>query len=145
MSNYQIIIAAVDLHPEADEQTLQRAKSLAKANNAELYVVHAIESLTAYGAAYAYPSMIDITEELTAEHRTALLAEATKLGIGEDKLIIAQGAPNNVIVHQAEALKADLIIVGARSRHGIGLLLSSTTDAVLHNAPCDVLAIHLKD
>jgi universal stress protein A len=50
-----------------------------------------------------------------------------------------------VIVTQARKLKADLIVVGAHSQHGLGLLLGSTAGSVLHSAPCDVLAIHLKN
>lgn len=143
MKHYKTIIAAIDLHPEADKLTIERAKQLVADNKAELYVVHAIESLTAYGASYAYPALNDIEADLLKEHQEQLSAEAKALNIPDDKLLIKVGAANAVIVAQAKAVKADLIIVGAHSRHGIGLLLGSTTDSVLHNAPCDVLAIHL--
>ena len=43
------------------------------------------------------------------------------------------------------ALEAcDLIVVGSHGRHGLALLLGSTANDVLHGAPCDVLAVHLK-
>ena len=37
----------------------------------------------------------------------------------------------------------DLIVLGSRERHGLALLLNFTGDAVLHAAPCDVLAVRL--
>ena len=55
------------------------------------------------------------------------------------------GAPKNVIIHQAEKLKADLIIVGSHGRHGIQLLLGSTANGVIHHAHCDVLAVRIAD
>ena len=145
MNRYKRIIAAVDLNAATDAITVERAKKLADDNNAELYLVHAIESLNAYGAPYAYPTISEVEEEISTEHKEQLTKEAEKLGVPVDTLRIEMGAPNVVIVHQAEVLKADLIIVGSHSRHGLGLLLGSTADAVLHNAPCDVMAIHLKD
>lgn len=143
MNKYRTIIAAIDLTPEADKLTIERAKQLAADNKAELYVVHAIESLNAYGASYAYPALSNIEGQLLEDHQKELMAEAKALKIPEDKLIIKVGAANCVIVAQAKAVNADLIIVGTHSRHGIGLLLGSTTDSVLHNTPCDVLAIRL--
>ena len=55
---------------------------------------------------------------------------------------------HNVILIECSAFAralCDLIVVGSHSRHGLGLLVGSTTDSVLHSAGCDVLAIHLKD
>lgn len=145
MKHYRKILAAIDLHPDADTSTITRAQSMAADNKAELYVVHAVETLSAYGAAYAYPSINDVENELSDEHREQCLKEAKQLKIDEDKLIIEKGAPNMVIVNAAKKIGADLIVVGAHTQHGLNLLLGSTTDSVLHNAPCDVLAIHLDD
>lgn len=143
MNHYKTILAAIDLNPEGDKITIQRAKQLAEDHKAELYVVHAIESINAYGATYAYPALSDIESQLLEEHQNELTAEAKALKIPKDRLIIKVGAASNVIVNQAKAISANLIVVGTDSRHGIGLLLGSTTDSVLHNAPCDVLAIKL--
>jgi universal stress protein A len=38
---------------------------------------------------------------------------------------------------------ADLIVIGSHGRHGMGLLLGSTANAVLHGSPCNVLAVRL--
>ena len=39
----------------------------------------------------------------------------------------------------------DLIIMGSHGHHGLARLLGSTTSAVNHAAPCDVLAVHLPE
>lgn len=145
MERYQTILAAVDLNPQSDKRTIEKAQKVASDHSAKLYVVHAIESLNAYGAAYAYPTINDVEAELSDEHRQQLLKEAAELGLKEEQLIIEIGAANSVIVNTAKTLNADLIVVGAHSRHGFGLLIGSTTDSVLHNAPCDVLAVHLEN
>jgi universal stress protein A len=44
----------------------------------------------------------------------------------------------------AEELDADLIVLGTHGRHGLGLMLGSTANAVLHGAPCDVLAVKVR-
>jgi universal stress protein A len=35
-------------------------------------------------------------------------------------------------------------VIGSRERHGLSLLVDFTEDAVLHKAPCDVLAVRVK-
>ena len=37
----------------------------------------------------------------------------------------------------------DLIVIGSHERHGLSILVNLTEDTVLHNAPCDVLAVRL--
>lgn len=52
------------------------------------------------------------------------------------------GSPDRRIVETAEAMNADLIIVGS---HGYNrwerLLLGSVSDSVVHHAPCSVLVV----
>ena len=145
MNKYQCIIVAVDLNTNTDALTIKRAKKIADDNTAKLYLVHAIESLNAYGTPYVDIAFTEVEDGISAEHRKQLLHEAKQQSIPTDNLIIEVGAPNVVIVNQARKLNADLIVVGAHSQHGLGLLLGSTADSVLHSAPCDVLAMHLKN
>lgn len=45
----------------------------------------------------------------------------------------------------AKEQRCDLIVVGSHGRHGLALLLGSTANDILHGAPCDVLAVRLKN
>ena len=145
MNDYQCIIAAVDLEPETDGITIARAKKLAANNqNTTLYLIHAIESLHTYGP-YVYPAISEVKKEIWEQHKKKLVMEAEEQGIATNTLIIEKGTPNIVIIEQAKKLHADLIVIGAHSRHGLRLLFGSTADSVLHNTPCDVLAVHLKN
>ncbi len=50
------------------------------------------------------------------------------------------GTPSTMILHEAEKLKTDLIMVGSRGRQGITrFVLGSVCHAVLHQAQCPVL------
>jgi len=53
------------------------------------------------------------------------------------------GTPSTMILQQATTLRSDLILMGTRSRQGIiRFVLGSVSHAVLHKAPCPVLAFH---
>jgi len=145
MAIYQNILLAVDLHPVCDEITVQRAVQLARENNAKLTIIHAIEHINAYGVAQAYPTVIDLEEQMVTEAKEQLRKLAEKHGIPADRQVVDVGSPKAVILNRAQEMKADLIVVGSHGRHGVGLLLGSTANAVLHHAQCDVLAVWLKD
>lgn len=87
MAIYQCIIAGVDLNIETDAITINRAKQLAKIHNAKLYLVHAVESLNAYGTAYVDIAVSNIEHEISTEHKEQLLREAEQQGIPSDALI----------------------------------------------------------
>jgi nucleotide-binding universal stress UspA family protein len=56
--------------------------------------------------------------------------------------LFAGDEPADVIVSQAEQQNARLIVIGLRRRSPVGkLLLGSTAQAVLFNAPCPVLSV----
>lgn len=145
MSTYHNIILAVDLHPDCDEIVTQRAMEIAKQNNAKVTIVHAIEHINAYGVAQAYPTVIDLEEQMVTEAKELLSKLSQKFSIPASQQIVEVGSPKIVILNHAEKLKADLIVVGSHGRHGISLLLGSTANAVLHHAHCDVLAVSMKE
>lgn len=145
MPMYTSILLAIDLHPACDEQTATKAAQFAKEMNAKLSIVHAIEHINAYGMAQAYPTVIDLEEQMAKEAKEALTKFSQKFDIPAARQFVEIGSPKIVILEKAKQVGADLIIVGSHGRHGLALLLGSTANAVLHNAQCDVLAIRISD
>ena len=58
--------------------------------------------------------------------------------------MVLLGSPKYEICNYARENHSDLLILGSHGRHGIKLLLGSTANGVLHDMPCDVLAVKLK-
>lgn len=55
---------------------------------------------------------------------------------------IAVGAPEQILIEEAKEWNADLVVVGSHGRGFWGrMLLGSTTDALVHHAPCSVLVV----
>lgn len=145
MAIYQSILLAIDLHPNCDEITAKRASDMAKQCNAKLSIVHAVEHINAYGVAQAYPTVIDLEEQMLKEAQEGLAKFAAEYDIPPTQQFVEIGSPKSVILNKADEVKADLIIVGSHGRHGISLLLGSTANAVIHHAHCDVLAVWIND
>ncbi len=55
---------------------------------------------------------------------------------------ISIGAPEQILIETAKEWNADLVVVGSHGRGFWGrMLLGSTTDALVHHAPCSVLVV----
>jgi nucleotide-binding universal stress UspA family protein len=55
---------------------------------------------------------------------------------------ISMGAPEQILIETARQWNADLVVVGSHGRGFWGrMLLGSTTDALVHHAPCSVLVV----
>lgn len=145
MTEYNHILLAVELETDCDDFPIQRALALSKEFNAKLSLIHAVEHMSSYGAAYGIAAGADIEEMLLENAKEAMSKLGKKFGVPENEQIIKIGPAKLVILEQAEELKADLIIVGSHGRHGVRLLLGSTANAILHGAKCDVLAIRIKE
>lgn len=145
MKNYQNIVLAVELDSDCDDETVKKAVSLAKEFDANLYLLHAIEHMSSYGAAYGVAAGADIEEMLLENASTAMKKLGAQAGVPEENQIIKVGPARTILLEEADNLEADLIVVGSHGRHGIRLLLGSTANAVLHGAVCDVLAVRLKE
>ncbi len=142
MSQYKHILVAIDLSDEADD-VLDKAKSLAETYSAQLTLVHVVEPLS---VAYGSDIPLDLTtlqDEITqqARERISRLAESIHIDKGEQHVVY--GRPEREVHRIAEESDVDLIVVGSHGRHGLALILGSTSTSILHGACCDVLAVRV--
>lgn len=144
---YKHVLAAVDLSEEAD-QVLAEAKRVAEDHGAKLSLISVVKPLTqVYGgldmAAYTQAS-VNFEREAQAQALEHLTKTGAGLGVAAEDVHAVIGAPSPQIVDTAKDLGVDLIVLGSHGKHGLGLLLGSTANGVLHHAQCDVLTIRIK-
>lgn len=142
MSVYHRILLAVDLTEES-VQVGQAATRLAAAFGAQLHVLHAIEPLSlAYGGDLPL-DLSSVQDEIHKQAKSHLAEFAVQLDIPPQRQWLAFGRPESEIHRIAETQNIDLVVIGSHGRHGLGLLLGSTANGVLHGAKCDVLAVRV--
>ena len=143
MSDYRKILVAVDLSEEST-RILDKARHIAKANDADLHMVH-VQAPLAVSYALDLPSinLADLQVELMEEARKQLLELGSSVDIPVKQLHNLVGTPATEIRALAKTLEADLIITGGHGKHGLDLLLGSTSTGVAHGVSCDLLIVKL--
>jgi len=145
MAVYSHILLAVDFTPVTDTVTRQ-AMELCQAFKARLSLVHVVEfTQMDLSNDLVLPQELEIDQELMKRSRQRLEDLAEKLGIDKSECFVSQGSTRREILRLAKELNTNLIVIGSHGREGIQRLLGSTANAVLHGAPCDVLAVRIKD
>ena len=145
MPDYKHLLIAVDFSASTD-QVLKRGISLANTSNASISLIHVVEfAQVDLSNELVMPQELELDRELVelAEKKLAALAE--KHDLGSSQRFVSQGSTKREILNTAKEEGIDLIVIGCHGRHGIQLLLGSTANAVLHGAPCDVLAVRVSD
>lgn len=144
---YKRILVPVD-GSATSAKGLEEAIRLAKLTGASLELVNIVDELSlAFGVeAYATYSQ-DVLAALREGAREILekaQQRAASAGVGVDtKAIETFGARvADLVVEEAVATKADLIVIGTHGRRGIGrLLLGSDAEQILRLAPVPVLLV----
>ena len=140
------ILCAVDFSDNA-QKALARASAYAEAFSADLHIVHSIpsHSIKSRWAVWEAFGKIDKDQfdmQMQAEAEAELSKMIKKAGLqpaGE----VLHGNPAEIICDGAEKGGFDLIVMGARGLSYIeGILVGSTTEAVLRSSPCPVLIVH---
>jgi nucleotide-binding universal stress UspA family protein len=131
----------------ASTAALKRAVTMAKADRAQLIVVHVMTppSLALPGDGYISPSLY---EELEASARAdaqkrlnAIVAGAKKAGARVAGLLL-EGVPHERVARAARAKKADLLVIGTHGRTGLAkFFLGSVATRLVASAPCPVLTV----
>ncbi|MDE1167637.1 MAG: universal stress protein [Pseudomonas sp.] len=141
---YHHILVAVDLTEECDP-VIHRARELSVSNEAKLSLIHIVEPIA---MAFGGDVPMDLSQlqqqqlDQAKERLERLIAKYPELS--KDNCHLTYGQPKQEIHGLAKDQGCDLVVVGSHARHGLALLLGSTSNDVLHGAPCDVLAVRLK-
>jgi nucleotide-binding universal stress UspA family protein len=138
------ILCPMDFSPSA-LQALGFALDLARQAHGVVTVLHVIEWLAEEEPrAYAHFNVAEYRRHLVEdahEQMRALLAEVGRPP-GAVKDVVMTGRAYREIVKVAAAKEADLIVMGAQGRGGVGLtLFGSTTQQVVRAATCPVLTV----
>jgi universal stress protein A len=142
MSLYSKVLLAVDLN--ADSIGIgRRARDLADRLGAALTVLHVVEYVPVEQVGESMMPTVQLLDELAAAARQRLLTLCADLGVDTHHQRVEVGNVKAEIVRVARAMQCDLIVLGARERHGLSIFVNLTEDTVLHAAPCDVLAVRV--
>jgi universal stress protein A len=142
MTDYRRVLLVVDL---SEDSILigRRAQTLATAFGAQIDLLHVVEYVPVEPMGETLMPAVQIEDELLDRAKQRLTALGAQLGVAASSCRLEAGNVKAEIVRIARELKADLIVLGSRERHGLSILVNFTEDTVLHAAPCDVLAVRV--
>ena len=142
---YENLLLAVDFSPET-ESVVARASQLKHQCQARLSLLHVVEYLPmAYSGDLILPDDFDLEQELLEVAKKQMTVVGDRLGVDPADRRIESGGTGHTILHVAEELQVDLIVLGSHGRHGLAALLGSTARTVLNGAKCDVLAVRITE
>ena len=141
MSIYRNILAVVDLSADG-ARVAARAQAQAPAPGCALKLLHVVEYVPVEPLSDSLLPAVQIEGELVERARNQLGQLAARLA-PVPQWEVAVGNVKSEIVRLARAGSHDLIVIGSHERHGLSILVNLIEDAVLHAAPCDVLAVRL--
>jgi nucleotide-binding universal stress UspA family protein len=83
-----------------------------------------------------------VTAGLAERAVAAAVDRLTAMGVQAERLVAAEGRPDEAIVKAAESGGAGLIVVGSHGRTGLTkILLGSVAERVIGHAVCPVLVV----
>jgi len=133
---------------EFSERALRRAVSLARWFEARVTALHVTPRRLPWAVPAEYGRYLSVPADLLQscqEEEAKELARFVEPHLGDGTPIetkLVEGDPGREIQAAAEAMPADLVVMGTHGRSGFEhLLLGSVTEKVLRRAPCPVLTV----
>jgi nucleotide-binding universal stress UspA family protein len=148
MSRIRRVLHPTDLS-RASAAAFKRAIDMARANKAELLLVHVMNPvIPVMGDGYVSP---DVYEDMEAAARAGsqkqlgrLILKAKRAG-ARVKGLLLEGVAHERIAQAARSRKADLVVIGTHGRTGFAkLFLGSVASRVVTVSPCPVLTVRGK-
>ena len=143
MADYKKILVLLDL-TDASDQIVAAGRDMAAHSNAAMVMLHVVEFVPSEPMGETLMPTVQIEEDLEQRAKLKLNELSAKLGLSRVTIRVEAGNKKTEILRVAKEEAVDLIVLGSRVRHGLGILVNFTEDTVLHAAQCDVLAIRLK-
>jgi universal stress protein E len=141
------VVAAVDAsdtEPASsglNERIIQQATNLALQCDAELHLLYACDLSGVYLTDMGGLALSDITKELRTTEEQSFIKLAGRYGVPSDRRHFILGPPVSALSDFADEQQVDVIVMGRVQYHGLEKLLGSTTEHILYQVPCSVLAV----
>lgn len=133
MKKYKNILVACDSNPVEDAQVLECVEHLKESSDSKVSLVHVLQT------PYMFEGASDFVGE--SQRSNYLCDVAEKMQIDKDRIYIKNGEVGQRIIHVADSIDADLIVLGNHGRHGISsLFFGNTGSKLMGSVKCDVLA-----
>lgn len=142
-----IVLAALDLGSsnqrtlELNENLMKQAIKLAKSTNSEVHACYSIPVPKALAD-------LDLIDPVTYEKRMKEMLDpfirklVEEEGLDRSRLHLLSGRPAKEICRISQKIKADVVLVGNKTRTSLrGRLLGNTAESVLHKVSADVVVI----
>ncbi len=144
MDTYKHILVAIDLS-DSSKAVVLRAKQLAEGQQSKLSLIHVIEPVVSLPGQEMFPSIPIEFEQIMQERAENFLIRLEKTyNLNLTHRLVRMGSIKGELFKLVDEIETDLIVLGTHGRHGIGLLLGSTSTTVLHGTPCDVLSVRIQ-
>ena len=143
MADYKKILVLLGL-TDSSEQIVAAARDMAAHSNAAMVMLHVVEFVPAEPMGETLMPTVQIEEDLEQRAKVKLDELSARLKLTRVTARVEAGNKKTEILRAAKEEAVDLIVLGSRVRHGLGILVNFTEDTVLHAAHCDVLAVRLK-
>ena len=136
------ILVPTDLRPES-MIALQYALTLAKQFDANLTLLHVLEEpYTSDTELEPGAEELPVLKKSDEERELALLEEEVRSGYRNCRSCFRVGSPFRQIVHEAENIKASIIVISSHSYGWLERMLhGSGADMILHSTLCPVLVV----
>ena len=137
------ILVPTDLRPES-MIALRYALTLAKQFNANLTLLHVLEEpYTSDTELESGAEELLVLKKSKEERELALLEEELRSEYRNCRSCFRVGSPFRQIVHEAENIKASVIVISSHSYGWLGRILhGSGADVILHSTLCPVLVVN---
>ena len=136
---YKTILVPVDLAEiETSRPAIDAALALADAQGGTVRLIY-VRSLLPVTYMEFVPPTFDTEQQDEAEKKLAELAASLPLPSEQVSAVVRMGSVYNEVLHEADTVGADLIVVGSHGHKGVGRwLLGGVARAVVSRAPCSV-------
>lgn len=143
-SGYQVILVPVDTEePQLTETALKQAEYLAKLTGASLRLVSVRASIPPFFMGEQPQKIFQLKDETTRQTEELLAGLGAALDLPAERVsyVVHWGTIYDEILKEAEACKADLIVVGSRRPSMSTYLLGSNAARVVRHATTSVLVV----
>lgn len=127
-------------------QVVDRAASIAAANDAELVIVTVYHKTS--GSVLSAPvgdsvSSAVVREDMADEYLAEASTRAKQAGAAKVSTLKREGSPATVLVATVTEIGADLLVVGNRGMNSmLGRIFGNIPADVMHHSSVDVLVVH---